>query len=64
LGAALAGSTNLVIAAVLQALGGAPWLVAAFMVLLAFISFVAFYFSAETKDLNIAEIDPVYERSS
>jgi hypothetical protein len=34
------------------------------MVLLAFISFVAFYFSAETKDLNIAEMDPVYERSS
>ena len=65
LGAALAGSTNLVIAAaLLQALGGAPWLVAAFMVLLAFISFVAFYFSAETKDLNIAEIDPVYQRSS
>ena len=65
LGAALAGSTNLMIAAaLLQALGGAPWLVAAFMVLLAFISFVAFYFSAETKDLNIAEIDPVYERSS
>jgi hypothetical protein len=24
----------------------------------------AFYFSAETKDLNIAEIDPVYQRSS
>jgi MFS transporter, MHS family, shikimate and dehydroshikimate transport protein len=65
LGAALAGSTNLVIAAaLLQALGGAPWLVAAFMVLLAFISFVAFYFSAETKDLDIAEIDPVYERTS
>jgi MFS transporter, MHS family, shikimate and dehydroshikimate transport protein len=65
LGAALAGSTNLVIAAaLLQALGGAPWLVAAFMVLLAFISFVAFYFSAETKDLDIAEIDPVYQRSS
>ena len=65
LGAALAGSTNLVIAAaLLQALGGAPWLVAAFMVLLAFISFVAFYFSAETKDLDVAEIDPVYQRSS
>ena len=24
------------------------------------ISFAAFYFSAETKDLDIAEIDPVY----
>jgi hypothetical protein len=32
--------------------------------LLAFISFVAFYFSAETKNLDIAEIDPVYQRSS
>jgi MFS transporter, MHS family, shikimate and dehydroshikimate transport protein len=63
-GSGLGWRTNLVIAALLQALGGAPWLVAAFMVLLAFISFVAFYFSAETKDLNIAEIDPVYERSS
>ena len=30
------------------------------MILLALISFVAFYFSAETKDLDIAEVDPVY----
>ena len=60
LGAAVAGFSPLISGILVGAMGGAPWLVAAFMVLLALISFVAFYFSAETKDLDIAEIDPVY----
>ncbi len=64
LGAALAGFTPLIFAALIGATGGASWLAAVFMIVLACISFVAFYFSAETKDLDIAEIDPVYERSA
>ena len=60
LGAAIAGFSPLVSGVLVGAMGGAPWLVAAFMILLALISFVAFYFSAETKDLDIAEVDPVY----
>jgi MFS transporter, MHS family, shikimate and dehydroshikimate transport protein len=60
LGAAVAGFSPLISGILVGAMGGAPWLVAAFMVLLALISFVAFYFSAETKELDIAEIDPVY----
>jgi MFS transporter, MHS family, shikimate and dehydroshikimate transport protein len=62
LGAAVAGFSPLISGLLVGAMGGAPWLVAAFMVLLALISFVAFYFSAETKDLDIAEIDPVYRQ--
>ena len=64
LGAALAGFTPLIFAALVGVTGGASWLAAGFMILLASISFVAFYFSAETKDLDIAEIDPVYERGA
>jgi MFS transporter, MHS family, shikimate and dehydroshikimate transport protein len=60
LGAAVAGFSPLISGLLVGAMGGAPWLVAAFMVLLALISFVAFYFSVETKDLDIAEIDPAY----
>ena len=38
--------------------GGGPYLVAAFFFGLAVISFVAFLFSAETKDVDIGEMDP------
>jgi MFS transporter, MHS family, shikimate and dehydroshikimate transport protein len=64
LGAAVAGFSPLISGLLVGAMGGAPWLVAAFMVLLALISFVAFYFSVETKDLDIAEIDPVYRQGA
>ena len=56
LGAAVAGFSPLVSAALLGA--GGAWLVAAFFVGLSLISLVAFLFSAETKDVDIGEMDP------
>ncbi|BBL80413.1 MFS transporter [Rubrobacter xylanophilus] len=64
LGAALAGFTPLIFAALVGITGDAWWLAAGFMILLALISFVAFYFAAEGKDLDIAELDPVHGRSA
>ncbi|QYJ16288.1 Fosfomycin resistance protein AbaF [Rubrobacter xylanophilus DSM 9941] len=64
LGAALAGFTPLIFAALVGITGDAWWLAAGFMILLAFISLVAFYFAAEGKDLDIAELDPVHGRSA
>jgi MFS transporter, MHS family, shikimate and dehydroshikimate transport protein len=61
LGAALAGFSPLVSAALLAAGGDEPWLVAAFFVGLAVISLVAFLFSVETKDVDIGEQDPPQE---
>jgi len=58
LGAAVAGFSPLVSVALLDAGGGDPWLVAAFFAGLAVISLVAFLFSAETKDVDIGEMDP------
>jgi MHS family shikimate/dehydroshikimate transporter-like MFS transporter len=58
LGAAIAGFSPLVSAALLGAGGDEPWLVAAFFVGLSLISLVAFLFSAETKDVDIGEMDP------
>jgi len=58
LGAAVAGFSPLVSAALLGAGGDKPWLVAAFFVGLALISLVAFLFSAETRDVEIGELDP------
>ncbi|MFI7614351.1 MFS transporter [Nonomuraea terrae] len=59
LGAALAGFSPLIGAALAARLDGAPWLVAAFLIGTAVISFAAFYASRETKDIDIADIDPV-----
>ncbi|WP_327580705.1 MHS family MFS transporter [Nonomuraea sp. NBC_00507] len=59
LGAALAGFSPLIGAALAARLDGAPWLVAAFLIATALISFGAFWASRETKDLDIAAVDPV-----
>ncbi|MCA3749609.1 MAG: MHS family MFS transporter [Rubrobacter sp.] len=64
LGAVLAGFSPFISVALVGMADGAPWLVAAFMILLAFISFVAFYFSEETKDVDIARADPAYGETS
>jgi MFS transporter, MHS family, shikimate and dehydroshikimate transport protein len=58
LGAAVAGFSPLISVALLSANGDEPWLVAAFFVGLSLISLVAFLFSAETKDVDIGEMDP------
>ncbi|WP_326639371.1 MHS family MFS transporter [Nonomuraea fuscirosea] len=57
LGAALAGFSPLIGAALAARLGGAPWLVAAFLIGTAVISFVAFYAARENKDIDIAAMD-------
>ncbi|WP_188188125.1 MFS transporter [Nonomuraea sp. SYSU D8015] len=59
LGAALAGFSPLIGAALAARMGGRPWLVAAFLVGTAVISFWAFWASRETKDVDIAAVDPV-----
>jgi MFS family permease len=53
-GAAVAGFSPLVAAALLTAGGGEPWLVAGWIVGTALVSLVAFLFSRETRDINIA----------
>jgi MFS transporter, MHS family, shikimate and dehydroshikimate transport protein len=52
-GAALAGFSPLVAAALLAAGGGRPWLVAGWIVGTALVSLVAFLFSRETRDIDI-----------
>ena len=58
IGAALAGFTPLIAAAMVAAAGGAPWIVAAYMIGLCVISLVAFLAVPETKDVDIAEAGP------
>ncbi|MGN9781561.1 MFS transporter [Nonomuraea sp. ZG12] len=53
-GAAIAGFSPLIGATLAARSGGEPWLVAAFLIGTAAISFVAFYASRESKDLDIA----------
>ncbi|TDC03021.1 MFS transporter [Nonomuraea longispora] len=62
LGAAVAGFSPLIGAALAAQLGGAPWLVAAFLIGTAVISFVAFYASRESKDMDITAFDPMHRR--
>jgi MFS transporter, MHS family, shikimate and dehydroshikimate transport protein len=62
LGAALVGFSPLISAALLGALDGQPWLVAGWMIFTAAVSLVAFLFSAETRDIDITEADPVQGR--
>ncbi|MDQ7903126.1 MFS transporter [Phytohabitans sp. ZYX-F-186] len=54
IGAVVSGFSPLVAAALLRAGGGAPWLVAGWIILTALISLVAFLFSRETRDIDIA----------
>jgi MHS family shikimate/dehydroshikimate transporter-like MFS transporter len=53
-GAAVAGFSPLVATALLAAGDGEPWLVAGWIVLTALVSLVAFLFSKETRDIDIA----------
>jgi MHS family shikimate/dehydroshikimate transporter-like MFS transporter len=57
-GAALAGFTPLIAAAMVAAAGGAPWLVAAYIAGLCVISLIAFLAAPESKDMDIAEAGP------
>jgi metabolite-proton symporter len=62
LGAALVGFSPLISAALVRTLDGQPWLVAVWMIFTAAISLVAFLYSAETRDIDISESDPVQGR--
>jgi MFS transporter, MHS family, shikimate and dehydroshikimate transport protein len=57
-GAALAGFTPLIAAAMVAAAGGAPWVVAAYIAGLCVISLIAFLAAPELKDMDIAEAGP------
>ncbi|TQM44712.1 MFS transporter [Pseudonocardia cypriaca] len=57
-GAALAGFTPLIAAAMVAAAGGAPWVVAAYIAGLCVISLVAFLAAPESKDMDITEAGP------
>jgi len=61
-GAALAGFTPLVAAALVTAAGGAPWLVAAYLIALCLVSLVAFVAAPEMKDIDIADAGPAGAR--
>jgi MHS family shikimate/dehydroshikimate transporter-like MFS transporter len=58
IGAALAGFTPLIAAGLVAAAGGAPWVVAAYMIGLCVISLIAFLAAPETKDIDIADAGP------
>jgi MHS family shikimate/dehydroshikimate transporter-like MFS transporter len=53
-GAAVSGFSPLVAAALLSAAGGQPWLVAGWLVVTSLVSVVAFAYSRETRDVDIA----------
>ncbi|MFC0533230.1 MFS transporter [Phytohabitans kaempferiae] len=53
-GAVVSGFSPLVAAALLRAGGGEPWLVAGWIIVTALISLVAFLYSKETRDIDIA----------
>jgi MHS family shikimate/dehydroshikimate transporter-like MFS transporter len=58
IGAALAGFTPLIAAALVAAADGAPWVVAGYVAALCLISLVAFVAAPESKDVDIAEAGP------
>ena len=62
LGSAIAGFSPLIGAWLAAQAGGEPWLVAAFLVLTAVISFAAFWASRETKHIDIADVEPAQRR--
>ncbi len=53
IGAALGGFSPLIAAALVAQAGGSGWLVACWMIFTAVVSFVAFYLSRESKDVDI-----------
>jgi MFS transporter, MHS family, shikimate and dehydroshikimate transport protein len=53
IGAALGGFSPLIAAALVAQAGGKGWLVACWVIFTAVVSFVAFYFSRESKDMDI-----------
>jgi MHS family shikimate/dehydroshikimate transporter-like MFS transporter len=57
-GAALAGFSPLIAASLQNRMGGEPWLIAVFMIVVCVISFVAFFAAAEGKDIDIDEMGP------
>jgi MFS transporter, MHS family, shikimate and dehydroshikimate transport protein len=57
-GAALAGFTPLIAAAMVAAAGGEPWIVAAYIAGLCVISLIAFLAAPESKDMDIARAGP------
>jgi MHS family shikimate/dehydroshikimate transporter-like MFS transporter len=63
-GAALAGFTPLIAAAMVAAAGGAPWVVAAYIAALCVISLIAFVAAPELKDMDIAEAGPTQLRAN
>jgi MHS family shikimate/dehydroshikimate transporter-like MFS transporter len=63
-GAALAGFTPLIAAAMVAAAGGAPWMVAAYIAGLCVISLIAFLAAPELKDMDITEAGPTQPRPS
>jgi MFS transporter, MHS family, shikimate and dehydroshikimate transport protein len=63
LGAALVGFSPTLAAALLGALDGEPWLVAAWMAFASPVSLVAFVASVETKDMDLGVFDPGQEET-
>ncbi|MGN9914297.1 MFS transporter [Phytohabitans sp. LJ34] len=68
-GAVVSGFSPLLAAALLRAGGGAPWLVAGWIIATALISLVAFLYSKETRDIDItaptlAPATPIRDKSS
>ena len=57
LGAALAGPSAFVGAALLTPLGGRPWLVAAYMIVTAGVSLAAFVYASENRGLDMSAED-------
>jgi MHS family shikimate/dehydroshikimate transporter-like MFS transporter len=53
IGAALGGFSPLIAAALVAQASGKGWLVACWMIFTALVSFAAFYFSRESKDMDI-----------
>ena len=64
IGAAIAGFSPLIAAALVAQAGGAPWLVAGWMILTAAVSFVAFLYSRETRRMDIAALRPDQDASA
>ncbi|MQA96923.1 MAG: MFS transporter [Streptosporangiales bacterium] len=61
LGAAVAGFSPMIAAALLGAMDGEPWLIPLFTIATCAVSFVAFWLAAEGKDVDIAAVDPTQE---
>ncbi|HLU59554.1 MAG TPA: MFS transporter [Pseudonocardia sp.] len=64
IGAALAGFTPLIAAALVAAAGGAPWVVAGYVAALCVVSLIAFAATPELKDVDIAEAGPTPLRAT